>query len=450
MIAVIPRVAQRRLGLAVRTRERSLTRPAPSHATLRPALPLLAAGFAILFVVVGGGIDTVSVFLNALAESEGWSRRTLSLGISVGVIGAALATPLVGLLIDRHGVRLPMTLGLAFLAPGFAILVGMREPWHFVAANVLLGPGFAATAMLPITVAVTVRVPERTALALGIVGVGSSMGALVLAPLLQGLVAAVGWRGTYATLALMVLATPIPFLLFVLPRGRLQRGRAVADPSQPSLTQGLRRPGVLWLFGILVLPGLAGFGLQVHLVPLLSDAGHSAAFAAGALGAMIGVSALGKLGGGWLGDRAGPLATLRLALALRTLAVASLALASSPLVVGGFVVALGLAVGAEVAVAPVIALAILGSERFATLFGLIQLVSMLAVGLAPIVPGVIFEASGSYAGALVFWVAALLLALGIALRMRLPAPASAAAGAPGAGLAPVAPPTTGVSPLTSR
>src|SRR3990172_7851221 len=101
MIAVIPRVAQRRLGLAVRTRERSLTRPAPSQVTLRPTLPLLAASFAILFVVVGGGIDTVSVFLNALAESEGWSRRTLSLGISVGVIGAALATPLVGLLIHR-------------------------------------------------------------------------------------------------------------------------------------------------------------------------------------------------------------------------------------------------------------------------------------------------------------------------------------------------------------
>jgi MFS family permease len=396
-----------------------MDRPAAEPPSLRPALPLLAAGFVILFVVVGGGIDTVSVFLNALAENEGWSRRGLSLGISVGVLGAALATPIVGILVDRHGVRIPMALGLALLAPGFAILMAMREPWHFVAANVLLGPGFAAAAMLPITVAVTMRVPERTALALGIVGVGSSTGALVLAPLLQGLIDTVGWRASYATLASLVLATPVPFLLFVLPRGRLQRSPSATDPPPPRLRDELRRPGILPLFGILVLPGLAGFGLQVHLVPLLSDAGHSTAFAASALGAMVGVSALGKLAGGWLGDHAGPVATLRLALGIRTLAVASLVLAGSPLVVGGFVLALGLAVGAEVAVVPVLALAILGSERFATLFGMLQLVSMLAVGLAPIVPGAIFDATQSYAGALVFWVAALAVALVVALRMRL-------------------------------
>jgi len=80
--------------------------------------------------------------------------------------------------------------------------------------------------------------------------------------------------------------------------------------------------------------------------------------------------------------------------------------------------------GAEVAVVPVLALAILGSERFATLLGLLQLGSMLAVGLAPIVPGAIFDATESYAGALGFWIAALAAALVVALRMRLPASSS--------------------------
>jgi hypothetical protein len=69
----------------------------------------------------------------------------------------------------------------------------------------------------------------------------------------------------------------------------------------------------------------------------------------------------------------------------------------------------------------VLALAILGTERFATLFGLLQLAAMLAVGLAPIVPGAIFDATASYAGALAFWIAALAGALVVALRMRLPA-----------------------------
>ena len=394
-------------------------RPGPG---LRPALPLLVAGFVVMFVVVGGGIDTVSVFLNALSTSEGWSRRSLSVGISVGAVCAGLFTPVVGILVDRYGVRVPMTLGCALLAAGYGVLVQMSEAWHFLAANLLLGPGFAACAMLPITVAVTVRVPERTALALGIVAVGSSAGALVLAPLVQGVVESLGWRAAYAMIGVAVALTPLPFLLFALPRGPLRRpgaGDSGATPRPPlQLGRELRRPGVAVLAAVLILPGLVGFGVNVHLVPYLADLGHATTFAAAALGATIGISALGKLTGGWIGDWIGPLRTLRLALLIEAGALALLPLAASTPIVALFVAANGIAVGAQIAVVPVIALAILGSERFATLFGVLQLASTLAIGLAPIVPGVIFDSTGSYAGAVLFWVAGILAAAGFAFRLR--------------------------------
>jgi MFS family permease len=391
---------------------------------LRPALPLLVAGFVIMFFVVGGGIDTVSVFLNALATAEGWSRRSLSAGISVGVLCAGLSTPVVGILVDRWGVRVPMTLGTALLALGFGALVAMSEPWHFAAANVFLGAGFASCAMLPITIAVTVRVPDRTALALGIVGVGASAGALVLAPAIQSVVDALGWRFAYLMMGSAVVLTPVPFLLFSLPRGRLQREGSATDAAgrrRLDLRRELRRPGLAPLTGILILPGLATFGIQVHLVPYLSDLGHATTFAAGALGASVGISALGKLGGGLIGDRIGALPALRLALLLEVAAVAFLALAASPLLVALFVAAHGIAVGAQIAVVPVIALSVLGRERFATLFGMLQLAATLTIGLAPIVPGVIVDATGRYAGAVLFWGGAMLLALWVAVRMRIPA-----------------------------
>ena len=134
----------------------------------------------------------MSVFLNALAKANGWPRGTLSAGIGVGVVCAGMATPAVGMLIDRFGVRVPIAIGAALLAAGFGVLGAMHEAWHFVVANVLLGPGFAGAAMLPITIAVTVRIPQRTALALGIVSAGASAGALVLAPGLQALIDAYG------------------------------------------------------------------------------------------------------------------------------------------------------------------------------------------------------------------------------------------------------------------
>jgi MFS family permease len=389
-------------------------------------LPLLVAGFIVLFFVIGGGIDSVSVFLHALAEAEGWPLQTLSSGIAAGAVCAALSTPLVGAGVDRWGVRVPMTIGCALLAGGFVVLGLMNQPWHFVAANLLLGPGFAACALLPITIAVTIMVPGRTALALGIVGAGASAGAMVIAPAAQLMVEAFGWRVAYITMGAAVVLAPIPCLLFAMPRGRLTtpaRESAEESPQDPqvappSLKQELRRPGVLLLLGALALPGLASFGLQVHMVPLLVDLGHSDRFGAVALGATLAVAGVGKVGGGLIGDRLGPLTTLRLALGLDAVAFALLLLGSSVSIAGLFVVLHGLAVGTQVAVLPVIALSILGGERFGTLWGILQLGSMLAIGLAPVVPGSIYDATGSYLAAIVFWIGAVLVGLIMAMLMR--------------------------------
>jgi hypothetical protein len=38
------------------------------------------------------------------------------------------------------------------------------------------------------------------------------------------------------------------------------------------------------------------------------------------------------------------------------------------------------------------------------------------------VPGVIFDSTGSYQGAVLFWLAAMVLAIAVALRLRLPEP----------------------------
>ena len=152
-------------------------RRAPSRWTSRSGRPprgeaRIGLARALVLALLGGlvlnlmpcvlpvlALKAVSVFLNAVTKATDWSRSGMSLGVSVGAVMAALSTPVVGMLVDRYGVRVPMTAGVVLLAVGFAILMGMHEPWHFVAANVALGPGFAACALLPITVAVTILHP---------------------------------------------------------------------------------------------------------------------------------------------------------------------------------------------------------------------------------------------------------------------------------------------------
>jgi predicted MFS family arabinose efflux permease len=271
---------------------------------------------------------------------------------------------------------------------------------------------------------VTVRVPDRTALAIGLVSAGASLGALVLAPTLQALIETRGWRATYLTLGVAVVLVPLG-LLWALPKGRLQRsapGEApAAKPPPLDLRRELRRPGVLPLGLLLIVPGLVNFGFQVHVVPYLAGVGHDATIAATALGAAVGISAVGKVAGGFLGDRIGVLAALRLALMVQVVALSLLPFAASIPILGLFLALHGIAVGTEVAVTPVLALRILGGARFATLYGLLRLASTVAIGLAPVIPGLFFDATGSYAGAVVFWIVTMLIGVAVTFVMRLPA-----------------------------
>jgi predicted MFS family arabinose efflux permease len=390
-------------------------------AGFRSALPLVCAGFAISFVLVGGGIDTVSVFLNAIAASTNWSRSALSLAVSIGAVSAALSTPLVGVAVDRYGVRVPMLIGAGLLAVGFGVLVVMTDAWQFAAANVFLGAGFAACALLPITVAVTVCVPQRTALALGIVAAGSSAGALVLAPAFQAVIDAIGWRGGYVVMGCAVVLTPLPLVAFALPHGCLTRhsSSSAAAPPPRGVLHDLRRPGVMPLVAIMILPGLASFSLAVHLVPYLTGLGLAGTTAAAALGATIGISAIGKLAGGFVADRLGPLPTFRLALLLWVVALALLRFADVWVAFDAFVVLYGLALGTQIALIPAIAISVLGRQRFGTLFGMLQLAAMLASAVGPVASGLIFDATGGYGGAILLWLVAMATATVVAWSMHI-------------------------------
>ena len=396
-----------------------MTVAARSTGGIRAALPLVTAGFVISFVLIGGGINTVSVFVNAIAATTDWSRSQLSLAVSVGALSAALITPLVGAAVDRFGVRVPMTAGVVLLACGFSMLPIMHAAWHFVAANVFLGAGFGACALLPVTVAVTVRVPERTGLALGLVTAGSSLGALVFAPSAQMLVELFGWRGAYTVLGSLIVLTPLPFLAVALPRGRLKHATTAnpATGTQSRALHELRRPGVEPLAAIMILPGLASFSVSVHLVPYLTGIGHAASVAAAALGTTIGISAVGKIAGGHLADRFGAIQTVRLTMTLWVAAFVLLHHAAGAAALWSFVPLYGLALGTQVAVVPAIALAVFGSDRFGTLFGLLQLGNMLASALGPIVSGLIFDASGRYDAAVLLWIGVMIVAAAIAWTM---------------------------------
>src|SRR5205809_4706087 len=77
---------------------------------------LCCAGFARQ----GPAVATLSIFVEPLTREFGWSRTALSGAVSLGGVLAALTSPLIGPLLDRHGSR--VALCLAVVVTGAAMM----------------------------------------------------------------------------------------------------------------------------------------------------------------------------------------------------------------------------------------------------------------------------------------------------------------------------------------
>ena len=70
-------------------------------------------GWIVLFAVCcagfsrqGPAVATLSVFVEPMTSEFGWSRTALSGAVSLAGILAAVLSPMLGTLLDRHGARL--------------------------------------------------------------------------------------------------------------------------------------------------------------------------------------------------------------------------------------------------------------------------------------------------------------------------------------------------------
>src|SRR6185312_15006078 len=68
----------------------------------------------------GGAVATLSVFVAPMTREFGWSRTALSGAVSLGGVLAAIASPVLGRMLDRDGAR--KVLCLAILTTGLANL----------------------------------------------------------------------------------------------------------------------------------------------------------------------------------------------------------------------------------------------------------------------------------------------------------------------------------------
>lgn len=344
-------------------------------------------------------------------------------------IGMALASPLVGRVIDAVPIRWLVLAGLAVFALTLLAVARADAVWQLIAAYALfMAPAALLGGALTAQSLAAKWFDSRRGLAIGIASLGTSFGGLVVPPLLAWLFDRHGWRTTLDLYAIGVLLVLMPVVALVLAR---EPPVAAAPQSSVAAASGRIWTGAEVLRSVsfwvpvtaISLLAMTTNGVQINLAAHARDSGHSTAQAASLLSVLSVAMVAGKLLCGAFADRVPHRAMYWVAgLAYIGAVGVLLVSASMPALMLGASLC-GFAAGAVQPLLGATLAAAFGPASFGRVIGLAYLfINVSAFG--PIIAAGFFDRTGSYSGAFVAFAATTALAMALMLSHR-PGPARA-------------------------
>jgi MFS family permease len=269
---------------------------------------------SVLLATIGGvGIWSSVVVLPAIEGEFGLDRGGASLPYFATMIGIAVGGTLIGRMTDRFGMMPLMIMGGLMLAGGYVLSGLATHYWQFVLIQaVMIGMLGSAVSFGPLVADISLWFRRRRGIAVALVASGNYLAGAVWPPVIEHLIADIGWRQTHMMIGIVCLLTMLP-LSYALKRG----ASAVVDGAKIDRSPnagGDTRLSPFVLQALLVLAGLAcciAMSMpQVHIVAYCLELGYGTARGAEMLALMLALGIVSRLASGWIADHIGGLRTL--------------------------------------------------------------------------------------------------------------------------------------------
>ncbi len=242
------------------------------------------------------------VYVYTMGAEMGWSRTALSAVQSLGRIPEGIFGIALGPFVDRHGARWIVAVGALAMGLSLIALASVEELWqlYLYRGIIMSAGGVCVGGFASVTVANWFRVKRGRALA--IASSGASLGNATLPLITAFMIAAVGWRESWAIqgIAIMVLAIPAvitfrrrPEDLGLRPDGMSADEISAMSERQRARERELASADVVWTrtqalrtsafwytavaYGVI---SMALTATNLHLFPFLEDLGYPAILAA--------------------------------------------------------------------------------------------------------------------------------------------------------------------------
>lgn len=381
---------------------------------------------AVSFVTLAFGVNARTAFsllFPPLLDDFGWARGTTAAAFSIGFLATTLYAPFSGMLMDRFGPRLVLSMGVVLVCLGMASAPFITAPWHlYLTLGVLVVGGSFFVTYFGHSLFLPNWFVRRRGLAVGIAFSGGGIGSIIVFPLLQDLIDEIGWRGACVTMSVVLAVVLIPLIVIFQRRhphdlGLEPDGDRAADQPNPTtrkpanvidtawvatewtLARALRTSRFWWVFTGYFLALYAWYAVQVHQTKYLVETGFAPSQAAFALG-MVGLcGVVGQIGLGHLSDRIGrEWAWTAACLGYVICYAVLLLLPHYPSAVMVYVIigSQGLLGYGITSVLGAIPAELFEGKRYSTIFGALSISAGLGASIAPWVTGIIFDRFGSY------------------------------------------------------
>lgn len=373
---------------------------------------VVTAAFIAGFVVFGITYS-FGVFLEPIATEFQVSRAATSALFSITGLVFYFAGSITGRLADHFGPAIVVGVGAAVTGASLACASIVDRLWTgYLVYGLGLGIG-AACAYVPTLALVGGWFVRHRTTALGIAAAGTGCGMLIVPPTCAALITGFGWRMTF-----IVMGIGCALLLAICAIVVKPAPLASASADRP-LRRVVRTPQFVMLYASWVLATTALFVPFVFLPVFALEHGASPVAASALLSLFGGVSILGRVGIGALGERIGIVALFKIAVFIMAASYAWWLVAGSYVSLVGFTIVLGLAYGVRIALMPGVLIEAFGTANLGAVLGTFFTASGIAAALGPPLAGAIVDVSGDHRWGIAFALATGLLGFVAVIPLKL-------------------------------
>lgn len=352
------------------------------------------------------------LFIPYVVNKYAFTLSGFSLIFTIGALAAAIASPILGKLFGKVGIKTIFISGTMVSSLGFFMFSRCSTLPQFYFWNAICQTGCIFFSALAVPYLIQHWFPKRgRGKALGIAFAGGSIGNIFLQQITEHLLVHYGSSTTYAIFGVVSAVVSLPIIIFFIrmpKEDEVNSNDDIIDEDSKKLhmqefegvgvSKNIKKPA-FWIFGIgYAIVGISISALSTQYATYFTNGLNLAPAIVGILGSLFALFCLfGNVGGGVLFDKLGTLKTMTLSMILQSTAVISLLLAMN---IKSFAylysIAYGLNVFSYMSAPAFMAIDLFGKKDTSVMLGFIQLFFAFGFAGGSTIFGLIVDKTGGF------------------------------------------------------